>query len=99
MSVVISPKVSSPNSKAGVLNEEAAETKAAAEAEEAGEELDANGTPKTEEPNATGAGIKVKVTTMPVENKPKTGTPAKTTPKEATDGRTRRIENQPQPKP
>lgn len=92
-------EATNPNSKAGVLNEEAAETKAAAEAEEAGEELDANGTPKTEEPNATGAGIKVKVTTMPVENKPKTGTPAKTTPKDATDGRTRRIQNQPQPKP
>lgn len=92
-------EATNPNSKAGVLNEEAAETKAAAEAEEAGEELDANGTPKTEDPNATGAGTKVKVTTMPVENKPKTGTPAKTTPKDATDGRTRRIQTQTQPKP
>jgi hypothetical protein len=48
---------------------------------------------------ATGAGIKVKQTTMPVENKPKTGTPAKTTPKDATDGRTRRTQPQPLPKP
>ena len=88
---------SDTNGKAA-LNEEAAETKAATEAEEAGEELDANGTPKTEEPNATG-GIKVKVTTMPVENKPKSGAPAKTTPKDAIDGRTRRTQPQPQPKP
>ncbi|MFZ0748940.1 MAG: penicillin-binding transpeptidase domain-containing protein [Pyrinomonadaceae bacterium] len=92
-------EATNPNTNAGVLNEEAAETKAAAEAEEAGEELDANGSPKTDVPNPTGAGIRVKVTTMPVENKPKTGTPAKTTPKEATDGRTRRAEPQPQPKP
>jgi membrane peptidoglycan carboxypeptidase len=90
---------SSTDGKAAALNEEAAETKAATEAEEAGEELDANGTPKTEAPNATGAGIKVKVTTMPVEDKPKTGAPAKTTPKDALDGRTRRIEPQAQPKP
>jgi membrane peptidoglycan carboxypeptidase len=86
------------NGKAA-LNEEAAETKAATEAEEAGEELDANGTPTTAAPNATGSDLKIKATTMPVENKPKTGTPVKTTPKEATDGRTRRIQTQPQPKP
>lgn len=86
------------NGKAA-LNEEAAETKAATEAEEAGEELDANGSPKTDEPNPTGASIKVKVTTMPVENKPKTGTPVKATPKDAMDGRSRRTEPQPQPKP
>ncbi|MGZ5481496.1 MAG: penicillin-binding transpeptidase domain-containing protein [Pyrinomonadaceae bacterium] len=86
------------NGKAA-LNEEAAETKAATEAEEAGEELDANGTPTTAAPNATGSDLKIKATTMPVENKPKTGIPAKTTPKDATDGRTRRIQTQPQPKP
>ena len=86
------------NGKAA-LNEEAAETKAATEAEEAGEELDANGSPKTDEPTPTGAGIKVKVTTMPVENKPKTGAPAKATPKDAIDGRTRRTQPQPQPQP
>jgi cell division protein FtsI/penicillin-binding protein 2 len=86
------------NGKAAALNEEAAETKAATEAEEAGEELDANGTPATA-PNAAGSDLKVKQTTMPVENKPKTGAPAKTTPKDATDGRTRRTQPQPQPQP
>jgi membrane peptidoglycan carboxypeptidase len=91
-------ETSNTNGKAA-LNEEAAETKAATEAEEAGEELDANGTPTTAAPNSTGSDLKIKATTMPVENKPKTGTPAKTTPKEATDGRTRRIQTQPQPKP
>ncbi|HEV2904551.1 MAG TPA: penicillin-binding transpeptidase domain-containing protein, partial [Pyrinomonadaceae bacterium] len=84
------------NNKADALNEEAAETKAATEAEEAGEELDANGTPVTASPNID---LKVKPTTMPVENKPKTGAPAKTTPKDPVDGRTRRIQPQPQPKP
>lgn len=93
-------EATNPNSKAGALNEEAAEIKATAEAEEAGEELDDNGTPKSAEPEATGAGLKVKVTTMPVENKPKAGTPAKTTPsKDASDGRNRRTQTQPQPKP
>lgn len=87
------------NNKADALNEEAAETKAASEAEEAGEELDANGTPTTGAPNATGSDLKIKATTMPVANKPKTGVPAKTTPKDATDGRARRIQPQPQPKP
>lgn len=91
-------ETSNTNGKAA-LNEEAAEAKAATEAEEAGEELDANGTPTTAAPNATGSDLKIKATTMPVENKPKTGTPVKTTPQEATDGRTRRIQNQPQPKP
>lgn len=86
------------NGKAAALNEEAAETKAATEAEEAGEELDANGTPAAA-PSATGSDLKVKQTTMPVENKPKTGAPAKATLKEAIDGRTRRIQPQPQPKP
>ncbi|HEX6188474.1 MAG TPA: penicillin-binding transpeptidase domain-containing protein [Pyrinomonadaceae bacterium] len=91
-------ETSNTNGKAA-LNEEAAETKAATEAEEAGDDLDANGTPTTAAPIATGSGLKIKATTMPVENKPKTGTPAKTTPKEATDGRTRRIQPQPQPNP
>jgi membrane peptidoglycan carboxypeptidase len=84
------------NNKADALNEEAAETKAATEAEEAGEELDANGTPVTASPNVD---LKVKPTTMPVDNKPKTGAPAQTTPKDPIDGRTRRVQMQPQPKP
>ncbi|HEV2904466.1 MAG TPA: hypothetical protein VGW32_05435, partial [Pyrinomonadaceae bacterium] len=84
------------NNKADALNEEAAETKAATEAEEAGEELDANGTPVTASPNVD---LKVKPTTMPVDNKPKTGAPAKTTPNDSVDGRTRRIQPQAQPKP
>jgi len=85
--------------KAAALNEEAAETKAATEAEEAGEELDASGPPATAAPNTTGSDLKIKATTMRVENKPKTGAPAKTTPKEAADGRTRRTQPQPQPQP
>jgi penicillin-binding protein 2 len=84
------------NNKADALNEEAAETKAATEAEEAGEELDANGTPVTASPNVD---LKVKPTTMPVDNKPKTGAPAKTTPNDSVEGRTRRIQPQAQPKP
>jgi hypothetical protein len=43
--------------------------------------------------------LKVKATTMPVENKPKAGAPAKTNPKEVNDGRVRRIQPQPQPQP
>lgn len=97
-------EAANPNTKAGVLNEEAAEAKAAAEAEEAGEEVDANGSaadatgaPTKVAPKATGADLKVKTTTMPVENKPKTGAPARTAPKDATDGRDRRTQPKPQP--
>ena len=87
---------SNSNNKANALNEEAAETKAAAEAEEAGEELDANGNPISASPDVD---LKVKPTTMPVENKPKTGVPAKATATAPIDGRTRRTEPQQQPKP
>ncbi|HKP37032.1 MAG TPA: penicillin-binding transpeptidase domain-containing protein [Pyrinomonadaceae bacterium] len=79
------------NGKNSALNEEAAETKAAVEAEENGEEVDANATGTTG--NATQ--IKVKTTTMPVENKPKPAAPVKNTSKEAPDNRLRQI----QPKP
>jgi membrane peptidoglycan carboxypeptidase len=90
-----------PNKKAVALDEEAAETKAATEAEE-NDEADvnsatANGTAET--PKSPSVDLKVKATTMPVENKPKTGAPAKTNPKEAPDGRTRRTQPQPQPQP
>src|SRR5688572_2917047 len=85
----VDDETTNSNGKAA-LNEEAAETKAATEAEEAGEELDANGTPTTAAPNATGSDLKIKATTMPVENKPKTGAPAATTPTNPIDGRTRR---------
>lgn len=100
-----------PGKKAAALDEEAAETKAATEAEEnadadaANANADANAkengndkaAPKTTP--ATGADLKVKATTMPVENKPKAGAPTKTNPKEVNDGRARRIQPQPQPQP
>jgi penicillin-binding protein 2 len=97
-----------PNKKAASLDEEAAETKAATEAEENAEEttVDANA-------NATASpapadlkvkpttmpvdNLKVKPTTMPVENKPKPVAPAKNTSKEAPDGRQRKTQPQPQP--
>jgi len=67
------PDDESPNAskKAAALNEEAAETKAADEAEESGEEAGANSGTNT------GSDLKVKSTTMPVESRPKTVTPAK----------------------
>lgn len=74
--------------KASALNEEAAETKAAIEAEESGEE-------NVEAAPNTGAGIKVKATTMPVENKPKSVTPAKSTSRDVNNGRTRPTPPQP----
>jgi len=74
--------------KASALNEEAAETKAAIEAEESGEE-------NVEVAPNTGAGIKVKTTTMPVENKPKSVTPAKPASKDVNNGRTRPTPPQP----
>jgi membrane peptidoglycan carboxypeptidase len=96
-----------PGKKAAALDEEAAETKAATEAEENADAdaANANADSKAGEsdktaPKATpsaGADLKVKATTMPVENKPKAGAPAKTNSKEVNDGRVRRT--QPQPKP
>jgi membrane peptidoglycan carboxypeptidase len=92
-------EATNPNTKAGLLNEEAAEAKAAAEAEDAGEELDANGAPKPATPNTSGADLKVKATTMAVENKPKAGTPvpAKTTTRDARGAAP--VQTPPQPKP
>ena len=78
-------------SKKAALDEEAAETKAATEAEETGD--DANTSAKSS-PN-TGADIKVKATTMPVENKPKPVAPTKTGSQDANEGRPRRIQPQP----
>lgn len=98
-----------PGKKAAALDEEAQETKAATEAEE---NADANAANATADPNAKengndkttpkttpapGADLKVKATTMPVENKPKAGAPANPSTKEVNDGRVRRT--QPQPKP
>jgi len=94
-----------PGKKAAALDEEAAETKAATEAEENADanaaNADANGNdkPKTNATPSTGADLKVKATTMPVENKPKAGTATKTNTKEVNDGRVRRTQPQPQPKP
>lgn len=100
-----------PGKKAAALDEEAAETKAATEAEEnadadaANANADANAkqngndkAPLKTTP-ATGADLKVKATTMPVENKPKAGAPTRTNAKEVNDGRVRRTQPQPQPKP
>jgi penicillin-binding protein 2 len=101
-----------PGKKAAALDEEAAETKAATEAEEnadadaANATMDANANANSNQvktkPNATPAttpDLKVKATTMPVENKPKAGTATKADPKEVNDGRVRRTQPQPQPKP
>ena len=98
-----------PGKKAAALDEEAQETKAATEAEE---NADANAANATADPNAkengnektapkttpaTGADLKIKATTMPVESKPKAGAAANPSSKEVNDGRVRRT--QPQPKP
>jgi hypothetical protein len=80
-----------PNKKAAALDEESAETKAATEAEESGDEADTTAGAKP----GTPTDLKVKTTTMPVENKPKSVAPAKINPKEAPDGRVRQV----QPKP
>ena len=96
-----------PGKKAAALDEEAAETKAATEAEESADADATNGTADANSNdkskiNATpsaGADLKVKATTMPVENKPKAGTATKTNTKEVNDGRVRRTQPQPQPKP
>lgn len=76
-----------PNKKAAALDEESAETKAATEAEESGDEADTTAGANTG--NATD--LKVKTTSMPVENKPKSSAPAKNTSKEAPDGRGRLV--------
>jgi membrane peptidoglycan carboxypeptidase len=76
-----------PNKKAAALDEESAETKAATEAEETGDEADTNAGANTG--NATE--LKVKPTSMPVENKPKSSAPVKNTSKEAPDGRGRQV--------
>ncbi|MEK6334789.1 MAG: penicillin-binding transpeptidase domain-containing protein [Acidobacteriota bacterium] len=93
--------------KAAALNEEAAETKAATEAEEnANEEAEtanatANPSTDTANPNtnkATGSDIrsKVKTTSMPIENKSKspakTVAPAKPKASDTIDGRSRRTQ-------
>jgi penicillin-binding protein 2 len=86
--------------KAAALNEEAAETKAQTEAEENGNDASATAN-STANPNgntATGTDIqsKVKTTSMPIENKPKspakTAVPPKTKPNETNDGRPRRTQ-------
>lgn len=77
--------------KASALNEEAAETKAAIEAEESGAEADTNAGSNS----GSATDLKVKPTTLPVGDKPKTVAPVKNTPKEAPDGRGRQV----QPKP
>jgi membrane peptidoglycan carboxypeptidase len=82
-----------PNKKAAALDEEAAETKAATEAEENADDTNVNASASP----AAADDLKVKPTTMPVENKPKPVAPAKNTPKEATDGRPRKTQPQPQP--
>ena len=100
-----------PGKKAAALDEEAAETKAATEAEEKAADDAANATANTNQngdaktnvapltPPPAGPDLKVKSTTMPVENKPKAGAPARTNSKEANDGRVRRTQPQPQPQP
>jgi len=91
--------------KAAALDEEAQETKAATEAEENAQEAAAEATTdnaadtKTSG-NTTDVSTKVKSTVMPIENKAKPATsptPAvkKPEPKDANDGRSRRV----QPKP
>jgi membrane peptidoglycan carboxypeptidase len=78
-------------SKKAALDEEAAETKAATEAEEGGDDANAAANSSTN----TGAELKVKATTMPVENKPKPVVPTKTGSKDANEGRPRRVQPQP----
>jgi len=90
--------------KANALNEEAKETKAATEAEENSENAadaantatanpSVNGSPATEKSPAAEKS-KVKTTSMPIENKPKTPAkaPAKTGAVDSNDGRPRRIQ-------
>jgi len=79
------------NGKASALNEEAAETKAAVEAEENGEEENSEANANQEKP----VDLKVKPTSMPVGDKPKTTVPAKANPKDAPDGRGRQVAPKP----
>ncbi len=90
------------NKKAAALNEEAKETKAAAEAEENSNDAADTGNTATANPSLNNSPSteksKVKTTSMPIENKPKTPVqaPAKTGANDASDGRPRRIQpNQP----
>jgi len=90
----------SRDKKAAALNEEAKETKAAAEAEENGDEAadTVKSANTTQNPNVTSAPAteksKVKTTAMPLENKPKAPAkpPAKKVTNETNDGRPRRIQ-------
>jgi len=78
-----------PSKKAAALNEEAAETKAATEAEENVDSGDTAATNST----APNTESKIKTTSMPIEKKPK----AAATPKPGTtdvDGRPRRIQKE-----
>jgi membrane peptidoglycan carboxypeptidase len=90
-------EVNPRNKKAAALNEEAAETKAQTEAEQNGDDA-ANTSTKPDANNATGVDLKskVKTTSMPIENKPKspaqTVAPAKPKANETNDGRPRRAQ-------
>jgi penicillin-binding protein 2 len=84
--------------KASALNEEAKETKAATEAEENSDATADTANTKDANSNVTDAPViektKVKTTSLPIDNKPKTPAraPAKTGAKDANDGRPRRIQ-------
>src|SRR5438552_12217017 len=88
----------SRDKKAAALNEEAKETKAAAEAEENSDNAADTANTGNANPNVNDAPApeksKVKATSMPIENKPKAPAkaPAKTQGKEVNDGRPRRIQ-------
>jgi len=92
-------EVNPRDKKAAALNEEAAETKAQTEAEQNGDAADtANTSTKPDANDATGDDLKskVKTTSMPIENKPKspakTVAPAKPKANEINDGRPRRAQ-------
>jgi penicillin-binding protein 2 len=84
--------------KAAALNEEAKETKAAADAEENGDAAADAGNTGNANANVNGAPAteksKVKATSLPIENKPKAPAkaPAKTGTNDPKDGRARRIQ-------
>ena len=84
--------------KANALNEEAKETKAAPEAEENSENAADTANAATANPSVNSSPApeksKVKTTSMPIENKPKTPAkaPAKTGAGDSNDGRPRRIQ-------
>jgi penicillin-binding protein 2 len=90
------------NKKAAALNEEAKEAKAATEAEENSNDAADTANTATANPSLNNSPSteksKVKTTSMPIENKPKTPVqaPAKTGANDASDGRPRRTQpNQP----